>query len=364
MTDGAAPAFLIRIAGPDDAAAAARVQREGWRSAYAAIFPPESLETIDTAAQERKWAGRLDGAGGRFAFVASVNSEVVGVIAGGPPRIAASERQGEIYSLYVLSAHRERGIGEALMSAAFHHLHHTGRSGVMLWTLAGNMTGRAWFRRLGGREEGQADRPSIGDLVRPSIAYGWDNAGAAAAGWPMRRVAVELRPADFDDAAGIARVQVDTWRAVYRKIMPPKLLDEMSDVRIAAFWATIIADNQGLSFCLVACAGETVVGFASCGPRQHASLPQQGEVYALYVRPEMHGRGIGRRLVEAAFDRMLELGITEGRIWTLRENAPARAFYARIGGTRTEDGHNDIGGIRYPEVAYDWPDLRRWKETR
>jgi GNAT superfamily N-acetyltransferase len=159
-------------------------------------------------------------------------------------------------------------------------------------------------------------------------------------------------------------VQIDTWRAAYACIMPAKLLAEMNDIRIAAFWAQVIAEAQGKSFCFVASAGERVVGFASGGPRQNSNDALRGEVYALYVLPAFQGRGLGRRLVETSFERMLELGMKEGRIWTLRENAPARAFYARIGGTATDNGFNDIGGVRYPEVAYDWPDLRRWKEHR
>ena len=47
-----------------------------------------------------------------------------------------------------------------------------------------------------------------------------------------------------------------------------------------------------------------------------------------------------------------------------RTDFTSPAFYQRIGGIQTDNGYNDIGGIRYPEVAFDWPDLRRWKEDR
>jgi ribosomal protein S18 acetylase RimI-like enzyme len=367
MTEGAGIDFKVRAATPQDAEAAARVQLEGWRSAYAHIFPREALETVDERALQAKWRERLSGEGVRFAFVAVVGAEVIGVLAGGAPRDRIegdAAGNAEIYSLYVLSWWRGRRVGEALMSAAFEHLAATGRPRVRLWALSDNERTCAFYRRLDGRAIGSADLPAIAGLMRASTLFAWDDAGAAAAAWRERRLAVEIRPADFDDAAGIARVQIETWRDAYGRIMPRRLLADMNDVRIAAFWAQIIADSQGRSFCLVASAGERIVGFASCGPRQHSNDPHKGEVYALYVLPEFQGRGIGRRLVVTSFERLLELGMTEGRIWTLRENAPARGFYARIGGTQTENGYNDIGGIRYPEVAYDWSDLRRWKETR
>jgi ribosomal protein S18 acetylase RimI-like enzyme len=364
MTEGSSIEVKLRPATPDDATAAARIQLEGWRSAYREIFPPDVLIGADESEQVEKWTARLEPGDGRFAHVATVGSEPIGVIAGGPPRGEDTAGEAEIYSLYVLSWWRGRGVGEALMQAAFADLVATGRRRACLWTLTDNIAGRRFFSRLGGQETATAERPSIAGLKRSSTLYVWADAGLAAEAWVQRRSTIEIRQAEFDDSAGIARVQIDTWRAAYQRIMPPRLLADMNDVRISAFWAQVIAEAQGKSFCFVASAGERVVGFASGGSRQHSEDMTRGEVYALYVLPEFQGRGVGRRLVATSFERMLELGMKEGRIWTLRENAPARAFYSRIGGAATDAGYNDIGGIRYPEVAYDWPDLRRWKETR
>lgn len=358
MTDGAGIDYKVRPATADDAEAAAAIQLDGWRTAYRDIFPAEVLAGADIAQMAEKWRQRLVAG---FAYVAVVGSEPVGVIAGGPPRGEETSAEAEVYSLYVFSWWRGRGVGEALMGAAFAGL---GAKRAGLWALTDNTKGRRFFSRLGGAEVAALERPSIGGLVKPSTLYIWPDAAASAAIWTERRHAVEIRHAEFDDSAGIARVQIDTWRAAYQRIMPPRLLADMNDIRISAFWAQSIAESQGKNFCFVASAGERVVGFASGGPRQHTEEYTKGEVYALYVLPEFQGRGVGRRLVATSFERMLELGMREGRIWTLRENAPARAFYQRIGGIQTDNGYNDIGGIRYPEVAFDWPDLRRWKENR
>ncbi|MSP50014.1 MAG: GNAT family N-acetyltransferase [Alphaproteobacteria bacterium] len=364
MTEGAGIDVKVRVATADDAPAAARIQLEGWRSAYREIFPPAVLAAADETVQTEKWRARLADGEGRFAHVAMVGAEAIGVLAGGPPRDPATAGDAEVYSLYVLSWWRGRGVGEALMAAAFTRLAAAGRRQVRLWTLSDNGQGRRFFSLLGGRKVATAERPSLGGLARSSTLYGWDDGAAAVAAWALRRSAVEIRHAEFDDSAGIARVQIETWRTAYRGIMPQRLLDDMNDVRISAFWAQVIAEAQGRSFCFVAQAGERVVGFSSGGPRQHSNDPARGEVYALYVLPEFQGRGVGRRLVVTSLERMLELGISEGRIWTLSDNAPARGFYERMGGIATDLGHNDIGGIKYPEVAYDWSDLRRWKEAR
>lgn len=364
MTEGAGIDFKVRAGTPGDAHGAAKVQLEGWRSAYREIFPVEVLAQADETAATIKWQKRLAAGDGRFAHVAVVGSEVIGVIAGGPPRDVSTPGDAEVYSLYVFSWWRGRGVGKSLMSAAFSALAAQGRKRVSLWALTEAEGAQRFYRRLDGIEQGKADRPALAGLMRSSTLFRWDDAAASVEAWRVRRLAVEIRHAELEDAAGIARVQIDTWRDAYRRIMPPRLLEEMNDIRIAAFWAQVIADAHGRSFCFVASVAERVVGFASGGPRQQASEQGRGEVYALYVLPGFQGRGIGRRLVVTSFERMLELGMTEGRIWTLRENAPARGFYQRIGGTQTENGYNDIGGIRYPEVAFDWPDLRQWKETR
>lgn len=364
MTDGAAIEFKLRPATPEDAAAAAKIQLEGWRTAYRDIFPAGLLAGVEEAELIDKWRQRLTPGDGRFAHVAVVGSEPIAVIAGGPPRGEETTAEAEVYSLYVFSWWRGRGIGEALMAASFADIVAGGRRRVGLWTLTDNAGGRRFFSRLGGSEIDTRERLSIGSLTKSATFIVWADAGASVVAWAERRSTIEIRHAEFEDAAGIARVQIDTWRAAYQRIMPPRLLSDMSDIRISAFWAQVIAEAQGKAFCFVASFGERVVGFASGGPRQHSEDLTRGEVYALYVLPEFQGRGVGRRLVATSFERMLELGMTEGRIWTLRENAPARAFYARVGGTQTDNGYNDIGGIRYPEVAFDWPDLRRWKETR
>jgi ribosomal protein S18 acetylase RimI-like enzyme len=364
VTEGAGIEFKVRPGTPDDAHGVAKVQLEGWRSAYREIFPVEVLAQADEIDATVKWQKRLAPGDGRFAHVATVGVEVIGVIAGGRPRDVSTPGDAEVYSLYVLSWWRGRGVGEALMAAAFTELAAQGRKRVSLWALSEAEGAQRFYRRLDGIEQSRADRPALAGLMRSSTLYRWDDAGAAAEAWRQRRLAVEIRQAEFEDAAGIARVQIDTWRLAYRRIMPARLLEEMNDIRIAAFWAQVIAEAQGRSFCFVASVAERVVGFASGGPRQNGTELTRGEVYALYVLPGFQGRGIGRRLVTDSFERMLELGMNEGRIWTLRENAPARGFYAAIGGVQTENGYNDIGGIRYPEVAYDWADLRKWKETR
>ena len=89
---------------------------------------------------------------------------------------------------------------------------------------------------------------------------------------------------------------------------------------------------------LVAKDGERVVGFAAYGAYRDASLPGHGEVYALYVLAEYHGRGVGRALMDAALERLADY--PKIALWVLEGNERAIRFYERYGfrfdGTRAE----------------------------
>ncbi len=58
-----------------------------------------------------------------------------------------------------------------------------------------------------------------------------------------------------------------------------------------------------------------------------------GEFYAVAVRPDLQGRGIGRRLMRAGFDRLRSLGIRTASLYVEADNAPALALYRRSGFT-------------------------------
>lgn len=172
-------------------------------------------------------------------------------------------------------------------------------------------------------------------------------------------VAAIVRTAVMEDAAGIARVQVETWRSAYAGIFPAAYLDALNDIRIAAGWADAL--ERPAHFTLVAEApGDRpgrpgrVVGFVHAGPGEAAG---SAEIFTLYVSDAFQRRGIGRRLV-AAMARALGGAHSSLVIRVLVPNARARAFYERLGGVAGEVRPLRVGGREIDEIAYYWPDLR------
>jgi GNAT superfamily N-acetyltransferase len=105
-----------------------------------------------------------------------------------------------------------------------------------------------------------------------------------------------------------------------------------------------------------------VAGFCAAGPDRNADPEYAGELYAIYVLQPFQGQGLGRALVQAAVDWLRQNGYQSMLIWVLRDNHPARRFYAALGGIAVRERSIEIGGARLPEVAYGY-DLDGWARS-
>jgi len=161
---------------------------------------------------------------------------------------------------------------------------------------------------------------------------------------------IHLRPARADDAAGIARVHVDSWRTTYGGIVPDEHLANLSYESREQRWRERLTAPDNAMFIYVA---ETedgqIVGFATGGAERENDPVYKGEVYALYLLKEYQQRGIGRQLVVTVARRLRQAGFANMLIWVLAEN-PACAFYAALSGKLAREKTVNIGG----------EDLRDW----
>ena len=164
---------------------------------------------------------------------------------------------------------------------------------------------------------------------------------------------IKIRTAQSKDAAEIARIHVEAWRDAYATLLPPEYLARL-DPRIEAARWNRAADNR-LENTLVADADGAVTGYAIIGPARDQRATPAGEIYALYVETDWHEQGIGRALVEAAFERFRGRRIAEAVIWCLEGNVAARGFYERCGGRRLSQAKvEQVGGVTLPVIGYCW----------
>jgi len=166
-----------------------------------------------------------------------------------------------------------------------------------------------------------------------------------------------IRRGVVDDAKEASRMHAETWRTSYRGLMPDELLDGLADDRWENGWRRAFESMDPTRVVHVAELGGRIAGFAGGGRARTGAPPGYvGEVYALYVRPAHQRQGIGRALLRAVTEGLVERRLTPIVIWTLFGNPGSRAFYEALGGTVIADKREPFDGYELHEVAYGWRD--------
>ncbi|MDD9377709.1 N-acetyltransferase [Streptomyces sp. ZAF1911] len=162
----------------------------------------------------------------------------------------------------------------------------------------------------------------------------------------------EMTESDID---AVAAVRVGGWRYAYAGLMPQSYLDGLSVAAYAEQRRAAFAEPAGAVTNLVAEGPDgAVVGWAAFGPAKgtdpEGTAPDEGELYALYARPDVIGTGVGRALLTEVLRRAPYPAV---RLWVLEGNARARRFYERAG--FRPDGRvlvDESDGFPVPEVRY------------
>ena len=141
---------------------------------------------------------------------------------------------------------------------------------------------------------------------------------------------LHVRAATKDDAHGIARVHVRSWREAYRHVFSSYLLDGLQIGTRAQRWERILIGGAHVWVALDAMGAESgggtsIVGWASAGPARDADGPAALELQGLYVLSAYYGSGAAQLLIDAA------LGSDPAYLWVLADNPRAQAFYRRNG---------------------------------
>ena len=166
-------------------------------------------------------------------------------------------------------------------------------------------------------------------------------------GWQIR----DARP---EDATGLARVHVDSWRETYAGVLSERFFTEEAFERRAAFWSDYLERDPRPGQVSLAVDGDVILGFAnsgaSVGPdaeRGHPSVRSQ-TLFAIYLLARAHGTGAGQALHDAV------VGHAPAQLWVLKGNSRATAFYRRNG--------FQFDGVEYVDPAD--PDLVELRMVR
>lgn len=174
---------------------------------------------------------------------------------------------------------------------------------------------------------------------------------------------MRIRDAVLGDAAALAVIHVDTWRATYRGTIANSFLDRLeygsSEQRWKSMLAKIAAGESGYGSGVLVVEDETrgVIGFASFGSNRDKDTEPDSELYAIYVSPSCQAKGAGRMLLDGVRRNLADSGFRSMVVWVLSAN-PARLFYEKMGGKEVKERKVQIGGEQYDETAYAWVDIQ------
>ncbi|MDP8969750.1 MAG: GNAT family N-acetyltransferase [Actinomycetota bacterium] len=165
-------------------------------------------------------------------------------------------------------------------------------------------------------------------------------------------MSANVRAADSSDAAQIAGVHVRSWQVAYRGQLPDEMLDRLDIEARTRSWHQLLT-GRTTTVLVASRNGAVIEGFVATGPsRDHDAAPDVGEVYAIYVEPEVWGSGLGSALLDAAVDELSTCYRT-ATLGVLRSNVRTRRFYEHHGWR--PDGSSkvdDRGELQLDEIRY------------
>lgn len=158
-----------------------------------------------------------------------------------------------------------------------------------------------------------------------------------------------FRNANLSDAASLAAISMEVWVGTYlRKGVSNVFADyALREFTAARFQSALESDRDHI---IVSQNTDGIDGFIRLSLDSEAPIDACSglEIKTLYVQPRHHGRGIGKGLLKAGFDRCAQLGIQSAWLTVNAENTAARDFYLALDFRIIGQTHFRIGDQAYP----------------
>ncbi|MCS0788431.1 GNAT family N-acetyltransferase [Cytobacillus pseudoceanisediminis] len=167
---------------------------------------------------------------------------------------------------------------------------------------------------------------------------------------------MNIRKAVLADSKGIAKVHVDSWRTTYKNIIPDGFLKKLSYNRRTELWNENIIKEENYVFVAENSDGE-IIGFAACGKRDSNHVPESGDLTAIYLLEEYHGKGVGKGLLKQVFLQFEELGFNRIFVEVLEDNK-SRYFYEYFGAELYKTKKIAIAGAELDLFIYEWNNMK------
>ena len=151
----------------------------------------------------------------------------------------------------------------------------------------------------------------------------------------MEREEIAIRPIVAADSVTVAEMHTTSWRSAYRGMLRDEYLDGDIATERRQAWTSRLGTLVDANYGFVAEAETGPVGFVYMLGGDDATWGTL--VDNLHVLPGFKGRGIGRRLLEAAaLETARRYPGQRIHLYVFEANVAARRFYASVGGREVE----------------------------
>jgi ribosomal protein S18 acetylase RimI-like enzyme len=175
--------------------------------------------------------------------------------------------------------------------------------------------------------------------------------------WKM--AGLNIREAKLSEAEAIASLHAASWMTAYRGLLSDKYLDNDLEGERRKYWLKKMPEFTNREFVLVAEEGGELIGFVAVLDKPEAGF--DALVDNLHVRPDLKGRGIGGKLLNAVAARLLDTQRKSFYLFVLKGNTGAENFYLAKGGTPLDILTHDFGGKTVQATRFAWEQLDRMR---
>jgi diamine N-acetyltransferase len=148
---------------------------------------------------------------------------------------------------------------------------------------------------------------------------------------------LEIRMANREDIDTIGHLARQIWPVAYKEIIAPEQLEYM--LRLIYSPGALREQMKQQHQFLIAELEKAPVGFAS-----YSAIGDEGlfKLHKLYVLPTIHGKGVGKALLDFVTEEIVAMGATILRL-NMNRNNKAKTFYERNGFNIIKEEDIDIG---------------------
>lgn len=143
---------------------------------------------------------------------------------------------------------------------------------------------------------------------------------------------IEVNYATSDDFQVLGNIHASSWKVAYRNIIPEEVLNNITAEKRGAYFRKAL--TEGWEQDAIIYEDGTPLVLICIGKARDIDLDNShGEIWGIYLLPEVWGKGIGSILIQWGIAELKNRGYEKISLWVLKDNVQAIKFYEKSGFT-------------------------------